>query len=99
MLLLDDERFSTLIKIHSGGGCCSCTGSVPAPPSSEYPEDEDVLAEEELVKGRPPAQADDRHVAVQVRGLVKTFPGVSQVGCCKCKKTAAYHAVKVRLVV
>eukprot|EP00246_Nothoceros_aenigmaticus_P013513 TRINITY_DN4700_c0_g1_i2.p1 TRINITY_DN4700_c0_g1~~TRINITY_DN4700_c0_g1_i2.p1 ORF type:complete len:623 (-),score=94.49 TRINITY_DN4700_c0_g1_i2:787-2430(-) len=77
-----------------GGGCCSCTSSAPAPMASEHPEDEDVLAEEELVKGQSGTQAVDPRVAVQVRGLVKTFPGVTQLGCFRCNRTSAYHAVK-----
>ncbi len=36
--------------VSSGGGCCSCVGSVPPPPDNEGPLDPDVAAEEDLVK-------------------------------------------------
>jgi len=77
-----------------GGGCCSCTGSVP-PLYGSSPNDEDVATEESLVRQQVTENKMDPNVAVQVRGLIKTFPGIrSMVGCCKCRKTAPYHAVK-----
>ncbi|CAN6916939.1 unnamed protein product [Brassica oleracea] len=33
-------------------------------------------------------------VEVQIRGLAKTYPGTTKFGCCKCKKTAPYLALK-----
>uniref|UniRef100_A0A0D3A900 ABC transporter domain-containing protein n=1 Tax=Brassica oleracea var. oleracea TaxID=109376 RepID=A0A0D3A900_BRAOL len=33
-------------------------------------------------------------VEVQIRGLAKTYPGTTKFGCCKCKKTALYLALK-----
>jgi hypothetical protein len=81
--------------ISAGGGCCSCTGSVP-PLYGSSPNDEDVATEESLVRQQVTENKMDPNVAVQVRGLIKTFPGIrSMVGCCKCRKTAPYHAVKV----
>lgn len=77
-----------------GGGCCSCTGSVPPLPESS-PDDEDVAAEESLVRQQVTEDTTGPNVAVQVRGLIKTFPGIrNMVGCCKCRKTAPHHAVK-----
>ena len=39
----------------------------------------------------------DPSVAVQIRGLAKTYPGTLKVGCCcKCKRTTPYNAVKVK---
>ncbi|ESQ45798.1 hypothetical protein EUTSA_v10010099mg [Eutrema salsugineum] len=61
------------------GGICSCTGSVP-PVDHITPDDEDVLEEETLVK---------QH---SMDGV--TYPGTTKFGCCKCKKTAPYHALK-----
>jgi len=38
----------------------------------------------------------DANVAVQVQGIVKTYPGTFNFGCCgNCKRTAPYHALKV----
>eukprot|EP01018_Ginkgo_biloba_P024056 Gb_37633 [translate_table: standard] len=77
-----------------GGGLCSCTGSIPPLPESS-PDDEDVLAEESLVKHQAMENTTDPNVAVQVRGLIKIFPGIrNMVGCCKCQKTDPHHAVK-----
>ncbi|XVF11965.1 hypothetical protein REPUB_Repub08aG0074000 [Reevesia pubescens] len=76
------------------GGICSCIGSAP---QVEHitPDDEDVLEEENLVKTQTKEGAIDPTVAVQIRGLAKTYPGSRKIGCCcKCKKTSPYHAVK-----
>ncbi|GMJ04964.1 A. THALIANA ABC2 HOMOLOG 1, ABC2 homolog 1, ATP-binding cassette A2 [Hibiscus trionum] len=75
------------------GGVCSCIGSAP-PVEHSTPDDEDVLQEENLVKTQAREGIVDRDVAVQIRGLAKTYPGSRSCGCCKCKKTAPYHAVK-----
>ncbi|KFK34073.1 hypothetical protein AALP_AA5G099000 [Arabis alpina] len=75
------------------GGICSCTGSVP-PVDHITPDDEDVLEEETLVKQHSMEGVVDPNVAVQIRGLAKTYPGTTKFGCCKCKKTAPYHALK-----
>ncbi|CAH2064996.1 unnamed protein product [Thlaspi arvense] len=75
------------------GGICSCTGSVP-PVDHVTPDDEDVLEEETLVKQHSMEGVVDPNIAVQIRGLAKTYPGTTNFGCCKCKKTAPYHALK-----
>lgn len=79
------------------GSICSCNGSVP---HVEHitPEDEDVLEEETLVKQQALDRIVDPNIAVQIHGLAKTYPGTSKLGCCKCNKTAPFHAVKVNNV-
>ncbi|XP_044477584.1 ABC transporter A family member 2-like [Mangifera indica] len=74
------------------GGICSCIGSVP-PLDHITPDDDDVLEEESIVKQQI-REGVELNVAVQIRGLVKTYPGTRKIGCCKCKKTSPYHAVK-----
>lgn len=59
------------------------------------PDDEDVLQEESIVKAQAREDLVDTNVAVQIRGLGKTYPGTTQLGCFKCKRTSTYHAVKV----
>ncbi|KAH9719770.1 ABC transporter A family member 2 [Citrus sinensis] len=77
------------------GSICSCVGSVP-PMEHITPDDEDVLEEENMVKQQIRESIPDPNVAVQIRGLVKTFPGTRKIGCCcKCQKTSPYHAIKV----
>lgn len=78
------------------GGICSCIGSVP-PLDHITPDDDDVLEEESIVKQQI-REGVELNVAVQIRGLVKTYPGTRKIGCCKCKKTSPYHAVKVRVI-
>ncbi|XP_040989213.1 ABC transporter A family member 2-like isoform X2 [Juglans microcarpa x Juglans regia] len=75
------------------GGICSCIGSVP---QQEHitPDDGDVLEEENRVKHQTQEGVVDPDVAVQIRGLVKSYPGTRQFGCCKCQKTPSYHAVR-----
>ncbi|CAL5327146.1 unnamed protein product [Camellia sinensis] len=75
------------------GGICSCTSSVP-PMEDITPDDEDVLEEENTVKKEAKEGAVDPNIAVQIRGLVKVYPGATKIGCCKCKKTSHYHALK-----
>ncbi|KAI9086495.1 hypothetical protein K1719_031579 [Acacia pycnantha] len=76
------------------GGVCSCVGSVP-PQEHITPDDEDVLEEENIVKQQAAEGIVDPNVAVQIRGLAKTYPGALNIGCCrKCKRTAAFNAVK-----
>ena len=60
-------------------------------PLEGMPTDEDVLEEERFVKEH--TSINDPNIAVKVCGLVKIFPGTR--GCCKCKTTPAYHAIKV----
>ncbi|KAF5459766.1 hypothetical protein F2P56_019686 [Juglans regia] len=75
------------------GRICSCIGSVP---QQEHitPDDGDVLEEENRVKHQTQEGVVDPDVAVQIRGLVKSYPGTRQFGCCKCQKTPSYHAVR-----
>jgi len=57
--------------------------------------DEDVLAEENLVKEQAANNEVDPGIAVQIRGLRKTYPGSFSMGCCKCRTTKPFHSVKV----
>ncbi|XP_010547807.1 PREDICTED: ABC transporter A family member 2 [Tarenaya hassleriana] len=75
------------------GGICSCIGSVP-PEDHITPDDVDVLEEETIVKQQTADGIVDPNVAVQIRGLGKTYPGMRKFGCCKCKKSPPYHALK-----
>ncbi|XP_057465021.1 ABC transporter A family member 2-like [Actinidia eriantha] len=77
----------------SEGGICSCISSVPRPENST-PDDEDVLEEENTVKHQAREGIVDTNIAAQLQGLVKTYPGTTTIGCCKCKKTSHYHALK-----
>lgn len=89
------DRFSFPF-LFTEGGICSCIGSVP-PVEHITPDDEDVLEEENIVKQQTREGIVDPNVAVQIRGLVKTYPGSRVIGCCKCKKTSPYHAIKVKI--
>ncbi|KAK7411462.1 hypothetical protein VNO78_02895 [Psophocarpus tetragonolobus] len=76
------------------GGICSCIRSAPHQEQST-PDDEDVLEEENKVKQQLIEGAVDANVAVQIHGLLKTYPGTRSIGCCcKCKRTSPYTAVK-----
>ncbi|XP_072998676.1 ABC transporter A family member 2-like [Typha latifolia] len=75
------------------GSICSCTGSIP-PIDDSAPSDEDVLAEEGTVKQQANNGEVDPGVAVHIRGLTKTYPGTTNIGCCKCRRSPPYHAVK-----
>lgn len=75
------------------GGLCSCNSSVP-PLEHESPDDEDVLNEENIVKQQAIDGLVDPSLAVQIRGLVKTYPGTTKSGCFKCKRNSPYHALK-----
>ncbi|XP_022843392.1 ABC transporter A family member 2-like [Olea europaea var. sylvestris] len=75
------------------GSICSCFSSVPLVDST-IPEDEDVLEEENIVKQQASDGSVDSRIAVQIRGLVKTYAGATKIGCCKCKRTSPYHALK-----
>ena len=76
------------------GGICSCIGSNPSL-EDITPDDEDVLAEANIVKEQRKEGVVDPNIAVQICGLAKTYPGTTNIGCCKCKKTSPYHAIKV----
>ncbi|KAL3716500.1 hypothetical protein ACJRO7_008146 [Eucalyptus globulus] len=75
------------------GGICSCIGPVPSL-EDVTPDDEDVLEEESIVKARVKEGLVDPNVAVQIHGLGKTYPRISQYDCCKCERTSTYHAIK-----
>ncbi|KFK27923.1 hypothetical protein AALP_AA8G447600 [Arabis alpina] len=75
------------------GSICSCIGSIP-PVEHVTAEDQDVLEEETIVKQQAVDGLVDPNNAVQIHGLAKTYPGTSKLGCCKCKKTAPFQAVK-----
>ncbi|CBI15254.3 hypothetical protein VitviT2T_026113 [Vitis vinifera] len=75
------------------GGICSCIGSIPSL-EDITPDDEDVLEEENKVKQQRREGVADPNIAVQICGLAKTYPGTTNIGCCKCKKTSPYHALK-----
>ncbi|XP_075519486.1 LOW QUALITY PROTEIN: ABC transporter A family member 2-like [Primulina tabacum] len=75
------------------GGICSCSNSIP-PLENIAPDDEDVLEEETRVKQQASEGVVDSDVAVQMRGLVKIYAGSTKIGCCKCKRTSPYHALK-----
>lgn len=78
------------------GGICSCT-SASLPAENVIPDDQDVLEEENIVKQQSADGLLDSNVAVQLRGLVKTYPGSRRTICCFCKNSSAYHALKVRI--
>ncbi|PIN20633.1 Lipid exporter ABCA1 [Handroanthus impetiginosus] len=75
------------------GTICSCVSSVPQW-ESIVPDDEDVQEEESRVKQQATEGIVDSSIAVQIRGLVKIYAGTTKIGCCKCKKTSPYHALK-----
>ncbi|KAK6117971.1 hypothetical protein DH2020_048286 [Rehmannia glutinosa] len=75
------------------GSMCSCLSSVP-PSEDIVPDDEDVQEEESIVKQQAAEGNVNSSIAVQIRGLVKTYAGVTKIGCCKCKRTSPYHALK-----
>ncbi|KAL3716504.1 hypothetical protein ACJRO7_008150 [Eucalyptus globulus] len=85
--------FDNIIPNASGGGICSCIGSIPRL-EHVTPDDKDVLQEERIVKAQAKEGSVDPNVAVQIRGLGKTYPGTIQLGCCKSKRTSRYHAFK-----
>ncbi|XP_024541685.1 ABC transporter A family member 2 [Selaginella moellendorffii] len=70
-------------------GCCG-RKILPSPPPGTATDD-DVKAEEDSVK-----QNDvDPLIAVQVRGLVKTFSGSrKKAGCCRWRRVPPQHAVQ-----
>ncbi|KAJ6374152.1 hypothetical protein OIU78_029789 [Salix suchowensis] len=75
------------------GGMCSCVTAIPQQ-DHIVPDDEDVLEEENIVKNDVKDNTVNPDVAVQIRGLGKTYPGATQIGCFKCKKTSPYHALR-----
>ncbi|PON34696.1 ABC transporter A, ABCA [Parasponia andersonii] len=73
---------------------CRCLGSLSQ--ENHIPaDDEDVLEEENIIKQQMTNGIDnDQNIAVQIRGLVKTYPESTKIGCFKCKKTLPYHALQ-----
>ncbi|XP_030949383.1 ABC transporter A family member 2-like isoform X5 [Quercus lobata] len=74
------------------GNICRCIGLEPLP-ELITPDDEDVLEEENLVKQQAREGIDDPNAAVQIHGLIKTYPKTIKIGCCRCKQTPPYHAI------
>lgn len=68
--------------------------SIP-PLENTHPDDEDVQEEETIVKQQAAESNVDSRIAVQIRGLVKTYAGATKIGCCRCKRNSPYHALKV----
>jgi hypothetical protein len=83
-----------LLNCITEGGLFSFFGS-SHPVEDAALADEDVLAEENLVKEQAANNEVDPGVAVQIRGLRKTYPGSFNMGCCKCRTTKPFHSVKV----
>ncbi|CAI9266696.1 unnamed protein product [Lactuca saligna] len=75
------------------GRICSCMWSVPTL-GNTYPDDEDVLQEENIVKQQHREGFVDPNLAVQIHGLEKVYPGRTNIGCCNCKRSPPYHALK-----
>jgi hypothetical protein len=91
-----NTSFTSLHLPFIEGGICSCLISSHHEENSTA-DDEDVLEEENAVRQQLTRGVVDANVAVQVHGIVKTYPGTFSIGCCcKCKRTAPYHALKVK---
>ncbi|KAG6412263.1 hypothetical protein SASPL_124937 [Salvia splendens] len=75
------------------GSVCSCVSSIPHL-ENIHPDDEDVQEEETIVRQQAAGANVDSSIAVQIRGLVKTYAGERSIGCCRCKRTSPYHALK-----
>ncbi|MCO5612676.1 hypothetical protein L7F22_066945 [Adiantum nelumboides] len=57
--------------------------------------DDDVIAEEDAIRMVDADSMNTASIAIQVRGLMKSFPKRSGKGLC-CKASREHHAVKVR---
>ncbi|KAK4394439.1 ABC transporter A family member 2 [Sesamum angolense] len=75
------------------GNICSCSRQIP-PLEDIVPDDEDVQEEESIVKQQAHEGIVDSSIAVQIRGLAKIYAGATKIGCCRCKRTSPYHALK-----
>ncbi|CAL5444792.1 unnamed protein product [Camellia sinensis] len=75
------------------GSIFSFLNSIPQV-EHKTPDDEDVFEEENTVKQQAKEGIVDPNVAVQIRGLVKTYPGKIEIGCCKLTRKSHFHAVK-----
>ncbi|XP_031091746.1 ABC transporter A family member 11-like [Ipomoea triloba] len=88
-------------KSEENGKCC---GSSSSPPNDRFAaNDEGVLEEESRVKQQAKEDNVDPNVAVQLRGLFKTYPKKIKLRCrsccfccycCVCRTRKAYTAVK-----
>ncbi|XP_024171029.2 ABC transporter A family member 2 [Rosa chinensis] len=80
------------------GGVKVKEGKNAIPNDHITPDDADVLEEEHLVKQQSMEGTLDPRIAVQIRGLVKTYPGKKRpfccCCCCCCKETPPYNAVQ-----
>ncbi|GFP99357.1 ABC transporter a family member 2 [Phtheirospermum japonicum] len=76
------------------GSICSCMSTSVPLTENIVPDDEDVQEEESIVKQQAAEGIVNPSIAVQIRGLVKTYSGATNIGCCKCKRTPPYHALK-----
>ncbi|XP_062116462.1 ABC transporter A family member 2-like [Humulus lupulus] len=80
-------------KKREEGAICSCIDSLQS--EEQIPaDDEDVLEEENIIKQHIGKSIENTKVAVQIRGLVKTYPGSTKLVCFKCKRTQPFHALK-----
>ncbi|XP_015077839.1 ABC transporter A family member 2-like [Solanum pennellii] len=82
-------------SVKEGGNCSICSGSLPRL-DPITPDDEDVLTEENTVK-KQAMEGENSNNAVQIRGLIKTYPGKKTGGCCCCccrKTSPPFHSVK-----
>ncbi|KAH7847609.1 hypothetical protein Vadar_028082 [Vaccinium darrowii] len=75
------------------GGIFSWLHSIPQV-EHKTPDDEDVFEEENIVKHQATEDLVDPNVVVQIRGLIKTYPGKIKIGCGKCTRKSHFHAVK-----
>ncbi|KAL6541368.1 ATP-binding cassette sub- A member 2 [Orobanche hederae] len=75
------------------GSICSCMSST-SPTNFVVPDDEDVQEEESIVKQQAAEGIINPSIAVQLRGLAKTYSGATKISCCKCKRTSSYHALR-----
>ncbi|KAL2935162.1 ABC transporter A family member 2 [Bienertia sinuspersici] len=95
LLYFLNPRYWTGVGVNKPqGGKCGCCNSDDALDSAT-PDDMDVLEEENAVKQQMRSGETDPNIAVQICGLVKTYPGKLNCGCCcKCHKTDSFHAIK-----
>ncbi|CAO2818609.1 unnamed protein product [Amaranthus hypochondriacus] len=75
------------------GGISNCCNSDPAL-ENIVPDDADVLEEENEVKQQMRSRQIDPNIAVQIQGLVKSYPGKLNISCCKFHKTEPFHSIK-----
>ena len=91
-----NDKHLFFLFLFAEGNIFNCICSDPLL-ESVTPDDEDVLEEESLVKKQANEGIDDPQAAVQIHGLVKTYLKAIKIGCCRCKVTPPYHAIKERI--